>query len=31
MGAAARERALRLYGADRLVADITALYRGAGC
>lgn len=31
MGAAARERALRLYGADRLVGDIAALYRGAGC
>ena len=31
MGAAARDRAQRLYGADRLVADIVALYRGAGC
>jgi glycosyltransferase involved in cell wall biosynthesis len=31
MGAAARERALRRYGADRLVADIAALYRGAAC
>jgi glycosyltransferase involved in cell wall biosynthesis len=29
MGAAARERALRLYGAERLVADIDALYREA--
>ena len=31
MSAAARERALRLYGAERLVADIAALYREAGC
>ncbi len=31
MGAAARERALRLYAADRLIADIAALYREAGC
>jgi glycosyltransferase involved in cell wall biosynthesis len=31
MGAAARERALRSYGADRLVADVAALYRVAGC
>jgi glycosyltransferase involved in cell wall biosynthesis len=31
MGAAARERALRLYAADRLVSDVAALYREAGC
>jgi len=31
MGAAARERALRLYAADRLIADVAALYRDAGC
>jgi len=31
MGAAARERALRLYGVDRLVGDIVALYEGARC
>jgi glycosyltransferase involved in cell wall biosynthesis len=31
MGAAARERALRLYGTDRLVRDIVALYHGAPC
>jgi glycosyltransferase involved in cell wall biosynthesis len=30
MGAAARERALRLYAAERLIADVAALYRGAG-
>jgi len=31
MGAAARERALRLYGTERLIVDIAALYREAGC